>query len=572
MTNTNTANLTGVWGTSGTDVFAVGAGGTILHYNGTSWSSMTSGTTNTLSGVWGSSGTNIFAVGASGTILFYGNSPPELASIGNKTVAEGATLSFTISATDADVGDTLTYSASNLPSGAGFDPVTRTFSWTPGYTQAGTYNNVRFTVTDNGSPQMNDYEDITITVTNVNRAPVLDPIGNKSVNEGQVLQFTITASDPDGNALTYSASNLPSGAGFNAATRTFSWTPSYTQAGTYPNVRFTVTDNGTPSPLNDYEDITITVNDVVCGNPDLPAIDFTGNWTFTPTIVGGKNVGGTLVLSDTQVTASVISSTESYIFDDTPGVEEILHAAVNVGDPDPITDVLTLVRDSANPYLFDDSTLSITETGNIYLSSSLVNIQFTVGTGPFGPRLNMNAICFNSHNLPDMVKSSNTRPSRFIDTLITEGYGPDYPNMRLTLDVLSGPGDFSSTTASSGSCGGKIESAEGPITLIDLALFEATPVNREVVVIWVTASEIDNVGFNLYRSESEIGGYVQLNSSIILAEGDSTQGETYEYVDYDVKNRKTYYYMLEDIDLYGISTFHGPISATPRLIFGGINR
>ncbi len=71
MTSGTTQNLYGVWGSSSSDVFAVGAGGTILHYNGTSWSSMSSGTTNTLYGIWGSASNNVYAVGASGTIRKY---------------------------------------------------------------------------------------------------------------------------------------------------------------------------------------------------------------------------------------------------------------------------------------------------------------------------------------------------------------------------------------------------------------------------------------------------------------------------------------------------------------------
>ncbi|MCX5884556.1 MAG: putative Ig domain-containing protein [Proteobacteria bacterium] len=482
---------------------------------------------------------------------------------GDKSVDEGATLSFQLSASGGTIPYTYTYTAIPAITNAtitnsGSPSYTGTFSWTPSNSQAGTYS-VTFTATDSKSPTPKTAsQTITITVVDVT-TPGLAPIGNKSVDEGETLQFTISATDADGDTLTYSFLATPSlpGATINSSTGAFIWTPGDDKADSY-SVTYTATDTGNKSTS---EAITIEVDDVVCDNPDLPAIDFVGSWTFTPTIVGGKNVGGTLVLYSTLVTTSVISSSEFYL-SDTPGIEEIIGAAVNVPN---------LTRDSANPYLFADSTLSITETGNTYLSSSLVNIQFTVGTGPYGPRLNMNAICFNSHNLPDMDKSTNTRPSRFIDTLITEGDGPDYPNMRLTLDILSGPGDFSSTTASSGSCAGKIESAVQP-TLIDLALFEATPVNREVVVIWVTASEIDNVGFNLYRSESEVGGYVKLNSSIILAEGMATAGATYQYVDENVKNRKTYYYMLEDIDIYGISTYHGPVSATPRLIFGGINR
>jgi hypothetical protein len=61
--------LYGVWGSSGSDVFAVGDYGTIVHYDGSSWSSMSSGTGNGLDGVWGSSGSDVFAVGDSGTIL-----------------------------------------------------------------------------------------------------------------------------------------------------------------------------------------------------------------------------------------------------------------------------------------------------------------------------------------------------------------------------------------------------------------------------------------------------------------------------------------------------------------------
>jgi hypothetical protein len=64
-------NLNGIWGSSSSNIFAIGDMGTILHYNGTSWSTMNSGTNNDIYGVWGSSSTDVFAVGASGTILHY---------------------------------------------------------------------------------------------------------------------------------------------------------------------------------------------------------------------------------------------------------------------------------------------------------------------------------------------------------------------------------------------------------------------------------------------------------------------------------------------------------------------
>jgi hypothetical protein len=74
MTSGTTADLYDVWGSSASDVFAVGEGGIILHYDGTAWSLMTSGTSNTLYGVWGSAANNVFAVGSSGTIRRYDGS------------------------------------------------------------------------------------------------------------------------------------------------------------------------------------------------------------------------------------------------------------------------------------------------------------------------------------------------------------------------------------------------------------------------------------------------------------------------------------------------------------------
>ena len=87
----------------------------------------------------------------------------------------------------------------------------------------------------------------------LNQPPVLAPIGDKTVDEAKELKFTLEAQDPDQDPLTYSASNLPEGAGFDAQTSTFSWTPTYEQAGDYPGVHFEVSDGA----LTDSEDIII---------------------------------------------------------------------------------------------------------------------------------------------------------------------------------------------------------------------------------------------------------------------------------------------------------------------------
>lgn len=182
------------------------------------------------------------------------NHAPVLAAIGNKTVNEGELLSFIVSASDPD-HNPLTYSVIDAPSGASFNNSTGEFSWTPTYIQAGSYN-LTFNVSDGNVGTAS--ETIAITVSNVNRAPVLATIGNKTVSENSNLTFTISATDADGDALTYSTSALPSGATFNATTKTFNWTPTYAQSGSY-NVTFSVGDGnaGTVS-----ETIAITVKNV----------------------------------------------------------------------------------------------------------------------------------------------------------------------------------------------------------------------------------------------------------------------------------------------------------------------
>ncbi len=184
------------------------------------------------------------------------NSAPIMESIGNKSVDENQTLSFVVTASDADE-DSLTYSASNLPSGSSFDSQTRVFTWTPTYTQAGNYADIEFTVTDDGSPMMLDLENITITVGNVNRAPTFGLVGSQQVLEHENLTFTVSAVDSDGDAVTLSAVGLPSGATFNPTTGEFSWTPEYPLAGVYTPT-FIATDNGTPVATSSI-DVVITV-------------------------------------------------------------------------------------------------------------------------------------------------------------------------------------------------------------------------------------------------------------------------------------------------------------------------
>jgi len=102
-----------------------------------------------------------------------------------------------------------------------------------------------------------------------------------------------------------------------------------------------------------------------------------------------------------------------------------------------------------------------------------------------------------------------------------------------------------------------------PPTLISLDEFKAIAGNRKVTILWTTASETDNAGFNIYRGTEENGVYTKINAELIPANGSPSTSATYQFIDKPVKNRTTYWYKLEDIDLKGEATVYGPVSAKP---------
>lgn len=104
----------------------------------------------------------------------------------------------------------------------------------------------------------------------------------------------------------------------------------------------------------------------------------------------------------------------------------------------------------------------------------------------------------------------------------------------------------------------------GTPTAVTLASFTATPGEGHVLLEWGTASEIDNIGFNLYRSTDPDEGYIPLNETLIPSQAPGSMlGAYYAYADSAVEAGLIYYYKLEDMDAHGVATRHGPVSATP---------
>src|SRR3989442_1015049 len=112
------------------------------------------------------------------------NSAPVVAPPGNQTTNEVAALTFTVTATDSDLpANTITWSltlGTPAATGATLNASTGAFSWTPTEAQGPGVYPVTVTATDNGSPVMSGSASFTITVNEVNSAPVVNPIGNKT--------------------------------------------------------------------------------------------------------------------------------------------------------------------------------------------------------------------------------------------------------------------------------------------------------------------------------------------------------------------------------------------------------
>ena len=300
------------------------------------------------------------------------------------SISEGESLTVVIEAADED-GDTITLtspSASSLPTGATLsDAVTSggtsqwTFSWTPGSDQANTYQ-LTFSVSDGTASKS---EQLSIVVTDVNQAPSVSVTGTDTVNEGTEMTLVIAATDADGDELSMTDISLPDGAvlsepAISGSTYqwTFSWTPDYTQAGTY-SFDFTVTDGSTPVTNNK----TLTV-----GNTNqVPVLDeIQSSYTLADPTTAleisisaqdedqvGLLLGYTLVSHDTlpgtvNVSDPVVDSEtgeHTWTFDWTPGSG--------------VADVYTL-------------NFSVTEaSGESPLTSKVSQVVVTVGDGTNAP-------------------------------------------------------------------------------------------------------------------------------------------------------------------------------------------
>ncbi len=166
-----------------------------------------------------------------------GNNTPVVDVIRDIILKEGEALSLPIIAADAD-GDALTLVIRNLPAGAVFDAAGGILSWTPGYDQAGVYQNITVVAGDGITTSSRHFN---LIVAQGYAKPVLASVAQQTLREGEryALQLAGHAAGSealaDGTAVTleYSAPWLPGGAKLNTETGWLEWTPDYNQHGAF---------------------------------------------------------------------------------------------------------------------------------------------------------------------------------------------------------------------------------------------------------------------------------------------------------------------------------------------------
>ena len=98
---------------------------------------------------------------------------------------------------------------------------------------------------------------------------------------------------------------------------------------------------------------------------------------------------------------------------------------------------------------------------------------------------------------------------------------------------------------------------------VSLTAFKASSVNEAVELRWTTASQFENSGFEIWKSEAEVNDFKLIASykdhAELSGDGNSSETREYTFIDHDVEIGKTYSYKLSDVDYNGGRTFHGVV-------------
>ncbi|EGM76015.1 putative Ig domain-containing protein,BNR/Asp-box repeat protein [Rheinheimera sp. A13L] len=223
------------------------------------------------------------------------NDAPVVTSTPVTSATQGSPYSYSFTATDVDVGDTLTRSVVNKPVWLNFNTDTGVLSGTPGNADVGVHT-VTLRVTD--AAALFADQSFNVTVANINDAPTISGAPAVTIAQGAAYSFVPTAADVDpGTTLTFSIANKPTWASFNTATGALTGTPGNADVGATAGIVISVSDGELSAALPAFTLTVTNVNDAptITGTPAV-SIAQGATYSFVPT-AADVDPGTTLTFS-----------------------------------------------------------------------------------------------------------------------------------------------------------------------------------------------------------------------------------------------------------------------------------
>ncbi|WP_233081720.1 Ig-like domain-containing protein [Rheinheimera soli] len=303
------------------------------------------------------------------------NDAPVISGTPATTVAQGAVYSFTPTATDVDPDTTFTFSIANKPSWASFNTATGALTGTPGNADVGATAGIVISVSDGELSAA--LPAFTLTVTNVNDAPVITSTAITSAIQDAVYSYSLTATDEDvGDTLTFSAATKPAWLSFNAATGLLSGTPARADVGSH-QISLVVTDSGGLTATQNFSLVVVSSNEApVATNRSATLEEDTSlSLTLTAQDPDQDELTFEIVTQPEHGTATlqgaVLVYTPEQDFNGTDSIDFIAKDAELSSNIATISLTVTAVND--NPVVLDDSYSQQRTNNNQYLLNVLAN-------------------------------------------------------------------------------------------------------------------------------------------------------------------------------------------------------
>ncbi|WP_205298616.1 Ig-like domain-containing protein [Photobacterium alginatilyticum] len=298
------------------------------------------------------------SVPATVTITIAGvNDAPTISGTPDTSVDEDTAYLFAPVGHDNDTTDTLSFSIANKPSWASFDEATGTLSGTPGNADVGITNNIVISVSD--GTETASLPGFSLTVNNVNDAPVISGNPATEVNEDSAYYYKPQVTDVDSTSLTFSITNKPTWASFDEATGALSGTPDNSHVGTTSGIVISVSDGAASDSLPAFNLTVKNVNDAPVGESLVINFDEDTSADISPALsdVDSNNLTRNVISSPAH--GSLVATTNGWTY--TPATNyngsDVFEYRVSDGQASSVTYSVTLNIAAVNddPVAVDDT-------------------------------------------------------------------------------------------------------------------------------------------------------------------------------------------------------------------------